>query len=141
MCSPPANLVPLHPAVGQLSSGPLHSILGNWFYSLEAVTLLANSSLLEYLGFFGEKRKKKNPNNEWFTSSSGIVGNHEYTIILCLSLHFVLRVANVIFIFLIKHQICWHCHETTSMVLFHPAFPMIWVKCAFLSLNSMLSRR
>lgn len=56
MCSPPANLVPLHPSVGQLSLDPLHSILGNWFYSLEAVTLLANSSLSEYLRFFGKKK-------------------------------------------------------------------------------------
>lgn len=59
MCSPPANLVLLHPSVGQLSLGPLHSILGNQFYSLEVVTLLANSSLLEYLGFFGEKKVLK----------------------------------------------------------------------------------
>ena len=100
MCSPPANLVPLHPAVGQLSSGPLHSILGNWFYSLEAVTLLANSSLLEYLGFFGEKRKKKTQ------TMSDLLPLQELLETMSLSLHFVLRVANVIFIFLIKHQIC-----------------------------------
>lgn len=112
MCSPPANLVPLHPSVGQLSLGPLHSILGNRFYSLEAVTLLANSSLSEYLGFFGEKE-----------GPSGVFGNYDYFYIIDweLQMHFFwlsIKFVNIV-------------TRLMSMSFFSPSLSNYWSQMCF----------